>query len=65
MDASEREAESAGGGIRLVKAKDREEMRKHLADLNALGKQGYSYIARAEHGELRAYKSMPAKQINF
>jgi len=43
----------------------RKELLDRLAVLKKYRKQGYNYIARAEHGELRAYKEKPTKQINF
>lgn len=41
------------------------QLQDRLIMLMVLKRQGYRYIARAEHGELRAYKEKPMKYINF
>lgn len=41
------------------------ELEYRLEQLKTLKKQGFRYLARAEHGELRAYRQMPIRQINF
>ncbi len=40
-------------------------LQKRLAALRELRQMGFRYIARAEHGELRAFKKKPIRQINF
>ena len=42
-----------------------DELKYHLEVLEKLKEKGYKYIARAEHGEVRAFKKKPSKQINF
>ena len=42
-----------------------DELKYHLEVLEKLKEKGYKYIARAEHGEVRAFKKRPSKQINF
>lgn len=44
---------------------EKSELETRLEQLKTLKKQGYKYLARAEHGELRAYKDLPVRQINF
>ena len=41
------------------------DLETRLEQLKVLRKQGYRYIARSQHDELRAYKNKPEKQINF
>lgn len=42
-----------------------DELNYQLQILEKLRDQGYKYICRAEHGEVRAFKKKPSKQINF
>lgn len=42
-----------------------DELNYQLQILEKLRDQGYKYICRAQHGEVRAFKKKPSKQINF